>query len=69
MSRTKDTRPAEKRNAGAGLLDAEVSVVNVGLVQFAGDLREQDVKVVQVDWVPPAGGNVELARLLSKLED
>ncbi len=65
MSGSKDRKPS----VNLKLLDSEVRVVNVGLVQFAGDLRDQGVKVVHVDWAPPAGGDVKLARLLSKLED
>ena len=54
-------------NKIAALLQADVTVVNVGLEGFASDLRALGVDVVHVDWVPPAGGNVKLANLLSKL--
>ena len=49
------------------LLDAKPSVINVGLTEFAEDLAGQGVDVVAVDWKPPAGGDPDLARLLSKL--
>jgi len=49
------------------LLDGPVKVVNVGLEGFATELKSQGVEVVQVDWAPPAGGDPDLARLLSKL--
>jgi hypothetical protein len=51
------------------LLNRPVEVVNVGLSGFAADLHAQHVPVVQVDWVPPARGNPELAALLAQLAD
>ena len=49
------------------LLSGPPKVVNIGLNRFALELESQNVAVVHVDWVPPAGGNPELAALLSKL--
>jgi hypothetical protein len=49
------------------LFSEPLNVVNVGLQGFADELRSQDVDVTHVDWVPPAGGNPELAGLLAKL--
>ncbi len=49
------------------LLDGELRVINLGLEAFAQDLSAQGVQVVQVDWAPPAGGDAQLADLLSKL--
>ena len=49
------------------LLRGPLKVVNVGLEGFARELQEEGVKVVQVDWSPPAGGDPKLAALLSKL--
>jgi FdrA protein len=51
----------------APLLDGPVKVINIGLEGFAGELDSQGVAVVQVEWSPPASGDPELARLLSKL--
>ena len=48
-------------------LKASLKVVNVGLEAFAEELEQQSVAVVRVDWQPPAGGDPELADLLSKL--
>ena len=50
------------------LLDEPLSVINTGLERFAQDLEQQGVKVVHVDWAPPAGGNSEFVKLLSRLE-
>ena len=49
------------------LLHQRLSVVNIGLEGFSGELMEQQVNVIQVDWVPPAGGDPKLADLLAKL--
>ena len=50
------------------LLDEPLSVINAGLERFAQDLDQQGVKVVHVDWAPPAGGDSEFVKLLSRLE-
>lgn len=49
------------------LLSEPLIVVNVGLGKFARSLEEQGVEVVQVDWVPPAGGDKEMMDLLDEL--
>ena len=49
------------------LLQQALVVVNVGLPMFAEALEEQGVTTTQVDWVPPAGGDKELADLLDQL--
>ena len=51
------------------LLLSPPRVINVGLAVFAADLDAQDVDVIHVDWRPPAGGDEDLARLLSMLAD
>ncbi len=49
------------------LLTEPLVVINLGLKGFADSLAEQAVDVVQVDWVPPAGGDKELMDILDKL--
>lgn len=49
------------------LLTEPLVVVNVGLSKFAKSLEEQGVNVIQVDWVPPAGGDKEMMDLLDEL--
>lgn len=49
------------------LLCGDLSVINVGLDKFASELADHDVPVVHLDWKPPAGGDAELAALLSKM--
>jgi len=50
-----------------GLIDRPLVVINVGLKDFAKNLELQGAEVVQVDWVPPAGGDQEMIDLLDKL--
>ncbi len=45
-----------------------LKIINVGLKSFYEDLKTQKAAAVHVDWKPPAGGDPELAKLLSKLE-
>jgi len=49
------------------LLRGKPVFVNVGVREFGDTLREAGYDVVQVDWSPPAGGNVEMAALLEDL--
>jgi FdrA protein len=49
------------------ILDHPVVVINLGLKGFAESLEEQGVEVVQVDWIPPAGGDAEMLDLLDEL--
>ena len=54
-------------NINTNLFNSPLYVVNIGLESFSKELEEHDVKVLHIDWSPPAGGNPELASLLSKL--
>lgn len=49
------------------LFGKELKVLNIGLEQFCTDLKEQDVKAIQMDWRPTAGGDNEAANLLAAL--
>lgn len=49
------------------LLESPMVVINLGLKKFAESLEEQKIEVVQVDWVPPAGGDKEMIDLLDQL--
>lgn len=49
------------------LLNKPLVVINLGLKQFTESLEQQKVEVVQVDWVPPAGGDKAMADLLDQL--
>jgi hypothetical protein len=49
------------------LLQKPIVVINLGLAKFAKSLEEQKVEVIQVDWVPPAGGDKDMIDLLDTL--
>lgn len=55
------------RGSEKNILTEELKVVNIGISTFADDLRSQNVDVVHVDWKPPAGGDVEMLKLLEKM--
>jgi FdrA protein len=41
--------------------------INIGVVDFAETLQIQGIRVVHVNWTPPAGGDPELMELLDQL--
>lgn len=49
------------------LLNQSLTVINLGLKDFADSLREQGADVTSVDWSPPAGGESELGALVDNL--
>ena len=55
------------RDKVQSLLSDELTIINVGLEGFATDLTNEGAGVIHLDWTPPAGGDVKLADLLSKL--
>jgi FdrA protein len=65
MTPGSDNPAGEKR---ASLLAAPPRVINIGLERFAEDLAAQGIAVQHVQWAPPAGGDVLLADLLSRLD-
>ena len=63
----RDETKVPENNDNHTLLEGPPRVINIGLSSFADDLKKQDIEMVNLDWSPPARGNVELANLLSKL--
>lgn len=51
------------------LFQDSLRVINIGTSTFKKDLDLQNVEAVQVDWEPPAGGNVKLIEALDELID
>jgi hypothetical protein len=49
------------------LFTADLAVVNVGLSSFADNLTKAGGNVVQLQWRPPAGGDVETGLALARL--
>lgn len=58
---------SEKKSNKKSILTEKLKVVNIGISTFADDLRSQDVEVVHVEWKPPAGGDIEMLKILEKL--
>jgi hypothetical protein len=49
------------------LFKQELTVINMGLESFAENLKNEEVKVLQMNWRPPAGGDKKLISLLAKV--
>jgi hypothetical protein len=50
------------------LFSKKLKVINIGIEMFSDDLKTQEVDVLHVDWEPPAGGDLDLLKLLDKLK-
>ncbi len=59
--------PGKKVQSPTGVFASDMKVINIGILGFAEDLKMQGIQVVQVDWSPPAGGDLDLLKLLEKL--
>lgn len=51
------------------MLKGELKVASLGLKSFTAALEAQCVKVVHIDWKPPAGGDPELLKLIDQLAE
>lgn len=51
----------------SSLFDSPLKIINIGLLNFAESIHEQDVEVVHIYWEPPAGGDEEMISLLDEL--
>ena len=49
------------------LFQQELKVINIGLLNFAENLRIKNIPVVHIKWTPPAMGDQSLLDLLEKL--
>lgn len=50
------------------LFKKELIVINMGLESFYKDLKSQNVKTIQMNWRPRAGGNARMLSLLDRLK-
>lgn len=50
------------------LFSTELQVVSLGITDFAETLRQQSVPVIEVDWQPPAGGDLSLVEILKQTD-
>ena len=46
------------------LFNSELVVVSVGSPAFANAIENQGFKTIQVNWIPPAGGDKQMQELL-----
>ncbi|MFB1050960.1 DUF1116 domain-containing protein [Paraliobacillus sp. JSM ZJ581] len=51
------------------IFNQPLRVINIGTSKFKEDLDLQNVESVQLDWRPPASGNVQLIKALDDLQD
>ena len=49
------------------LLTIPIIAINVGVQDFGEALEAQGVKVIYVEWSPPAGGDQEMIDILDQL--
>jgi hypothetical protein len=49
------------------LFSEELKILNIGTSNFKNDLELQGQKVIQLDWAPPAGGDIEILKIVDKL--
>ena len=50
------------------LFKEDLVVINMGLDAFGENLKKEKVKVLPMNWKPPAAGNKRLISLLEKLD-
>lgn len=46
-----------------------IKVINLGLESFNEAVKMQGAQSVQVDWRPPAGGNMRLIEIIERLKE
>lgn len=49
------------------LLKQDLRIVNIGIIDFYEDFKNQGVKVVQIDWRPPGTSDADLDKLLDDI--
>lgn len=73
----KDIRPKQSADVTPGtpsekllkMLSDKPKIINIGLKSFAEVAEQFGCEAVQYDWMPPAGGNVELIKTLNFLRN
>ncbi|WP_202710252.1 DUF1116 domain-containing protein [Sporosalibacterium faouarense] len=51
------------------LFSEKLKVINIGTSKFKDDIELQNEEVIQVDWNPPARGNIELIKALDDISN
>jgi len=54
-------------NMEDSILGKKLNVITIGVSTFAEDLRKQGIDVLDLEWKPPAGGDLEMANILDRL--
>lgn len=70
--RSKKAGKAEKKPVSdqlSQLLSEKPAIINIGLKSFGEVAEDFDCQVVQYDWMPPAGGKLDLIRILNFLRN
>lgn len=67
MSEGNPSQSSEIRGATTDIIGKKLNVISIGVSTFTDDLEKQGVKVLRVNWKPPAGGDEEMLNLLDKL--
>lgn len=49
------------------LFKSELQVINIGLEAFKDSLKKENIKVIQIDWRPPAVTDSKTLDALNKL--
>lgn len=65
--RKSDFKPAKASDKMLAMLQNRPKVINIGLPSFADVCREFGCETVQFDWAPPAGGDLEMIKVLNFL--
>lgn len=64
IGKTEKNVPSKKLQS---LFSTKPHIINVGLKSFAEVCKDFGCKVIQYDWAPPAGGNIEIIKALNFL--
>jgi hypothetical protein len=67
MTEANDTTANKMVPTVRGLLDSELNVVNIGLDIFYNALKLQNIKVLDLNWIPPPKLDKETEDLLDKI--
>ena len=62
-------RRSIKLSTANELFNQPLQVINIGTSKFKEDLELQGVETIQVDWQPPAGGNLQLLEALDFFQE
>lgn len=50
------------------MLSGELQVASMGLRSFTEAMKKQNIKVIHIDWQPPAAGDTKMSSILDLLK-